>query len=113
MARKTTVCRRMMIVNGKDFETGKQKLVPEGVYRRKYGFNDKEVVVAVFVMGDIVDDSVGYDIQKMVMYDEVSKKYINLDDHVQVTLATINKGHYTKLSGFGNEPKLRLTAPTK
>lgn len=113
MARKTTLCRGMMIVNGKDLETGKQKLVPEGVYRRKYGFAHEEVVVAVFMMGDIMDDSVGYNMQKMVMYDAVGKKYINLDDHVQVTLATVNKGHFTKLSGNGNEPRLRLTAPTK
>lgn len=108
MARKTKICKEMMIVNGKDLETGKQKLVPERFYRRKYGLRHEEVVVAVFMMRDTVDDSVEYNLEKMVMYDAVGKKYINLDDHVQVTLATVNKGHFTKLSGNGNEPRLQL-----
>lgn len=109
---KTQYCKGMYVKNGKD-SNGKHILIPIHRYSVVYGLYDNETMPSLFIMGDILDDSVEIVEEKIVVYDEKTKKLINLDDHVQVTMATIKKGHFTKLSGHGNEPRLKLAAPKK
>lgn len=106
---KTTKCMNVQVKNGKR-EDGSSRLFDYDVYKDGYGLCDGEKLQCVCHMMDIKDNTEW--IKEIVVLIK-GNKIINLDDHVQVTLATLNKGHYTKLSGYGNEPRLRLAASTK
>lgn len=109
---KRKKCVGAKVITGRTAK-GKKRWKAMDSYGKLKGFREGEQYVMVFDIQDLLTDEVTQTEEMIVVYDEKRKTFINVSLHVQVSKSTIDKGNYTKLSGNGNEPKLRLTHKEK
>ena len=106
---KTKMCIGVQVFYKKD-KKGKRKYKSIKDYNEEFGFYDNEKYFMRFLIKDLISGDIERTQEMTVGYNSKNKKFINEVKFVTVTKQTvIDKECYTKLSGEGNEPRLRLT----